>query len=317
MSQDNPSAYTFTRVDANNVADAARLFEAVHGKQASPEGFVRKYSLDMRGGGFLGCIAHDAQGVCVGHYALSPCKILWRGDALPAGQGGDVMIHPGHRGLFILRRLGKFVHALAADHGIKLAFGFPNQAAFLPEVRLWKGDCSAALRRYRLPVRALPLERACRRFAPLKQGYRRFSRGVIGRFAGRCGQFARRHDPAGQAVVLHDEEFFARRSHPQHLFVERGEARAWLSTSRGIALNDIDAPSPAEAGALFEALRRAAVAAGASEIHTIASEGSALDRLFSLICLAEPGPMMNCKDFGSGIQLEALSFCRGDIDTFY
>lgn len=124
-------------VDSVSDSQVHGLFKTVFGVDKPPAWWTWKYG-DGRGFAFGAWRGERL----VAHYAAFPRQVWWRGEALPAFQVGDVMVHPRERG--VLTRRGPFQRCATAfletwlgyGRPFLLGFGFPNLRAMRVAERL-------------------------------------------------------------------------------------------------------------------------------------------------------------------------------------
>jgi len=123
--------YRLAETTPADEAAVARLFSRCFEGNPSPGWYAWKY--EALHGQALGLWSED--GTLVAHYAGFPRTLLWKGDAVPAIQIGDVMVAPELRG--VLKRKGPFYEVcsrffdsrVGEGKRFRLAFGFPNERA--------------------------------------------------------------------------------------------------------------------------------------------------------------------------------------------
>lgn len=102
------------------------LFSASFGKPREPAQWRWEY---FGGPVKIVIVVAECDGRIVGHYAILPRKITYKGTSINAGLVVDVMTHPeyGRRGIFVGSALEAF--RIAKQDGMLILEGFPNEAA--------------------------------------------------------------------------------------------------------------------------------------------------------------------------------------------
>jgi len=101
------------------------LHGLVFGSQVSAEAWEWQYLRNPAGRAVV-VVAESDQGV-VGQYALIPLRMKAQGRPCLGSLSLDTMVHPDYRGQGVFIRLAERAYQLAAERGIDLVYGFPNQ----------------------------------------------------------------------------------------------------------------------------------------------------------------------------------------------
>lgn len=132
------------------------LFNEVFGSEfrqyRNPDQWVHDY-IDNPLGPSVIYLAVDESARIVGHYALSRRVLEFKNRSIPAGLSLDTMVSPKYRGRGIFGKLARRAYSNAAENGIHLVYGFPNDNSknyFFSKLK-WQALPS-------LPFRAHPLK---------------------------------------------------------------------------------------------------------------------------------------------------------------
>ncbi len=132
-------------------------------------------------------VAEDGDRI-VGQYALWPTPLVIGGVSVLGAQSLDTMTHPDYQGQGMFTTLARACYALAADHGVELLYGFPNDNSYPGFIRRLNWDHTGDVDAWSRPLQLAEHPRTPRalgsfagiatRFLPLARGECREERNV-------------------------------------------------------------------------------------------------------------------------------------------
>jgi hypothetical protein len=110
-------------------ADITRLFEQCMGHTRSSPEWQWRYSHNPFNEPVTILAESESSGKLLGHEAITPVLLNFRGRALLGGQAGDSMVEPASRGLGIFREMLLASHTESEKKCLALIYGFPGPMA--------------------------------------------------------------------------------------------------------------------------------------------------------------------------------------------
>jgi hypothetical protein len=286
-----------------------------------PRGFTpawvrRKYACERGGARAFACVAFAEDGSPVSVVGMLPCPIRYGDRVELSGQHADSATSAAHRGRGLHARLVRLAHDVCEAAGMTFVFRFSNDLSFAITTSKLGYAHLGDLVEFHVPVRTVWTERVARRVGLGEACDRRFDRATQP-FADPEPPLASSALAEGFAVVDRDRAYFDYKEAFGRSRVLRLEgARVWLVLRHGLLVGDMSAPSDAELGRGFDALRRLARGLGAHRLLFQAPEDIALSRYLATRLPVTRRRPCAYFDLGSRIPREALRFTFGDIDTF-
>jgi len=151
MKPDQP-VYTVERLNAVNILDLTKLYEAVYNRPASHIFFKNKYNTAYTGVEHVGFIAYNSTRLPIAFYGVIPCFLQYQTNLILAAQSADTMTHPGYRGLGLFTKLAKQTFELCKEKHIRLLFGFPNQNSLPGFVKKLGWEVTGMMDCFTIPV---------------------------------------------------------------------------------------------------------------------------------------------------------------------
>ena len=129
MDVDPHNSYQFRRLHEGDLEGLADLYARCFPEPMPLTTLRNKFATPMRQK-FVAYVATTEAGSIVASYGVYPVAMRIAGREVVGAQSGDTMTHPEHtkRGLFV--RLAKLTYELAAEEGVALVFGFPNENSY-------------------------------------------------------------------------------------------------------------------------------------------------------------------------------------------
>ncbi|MGC4100714.1 GNAT family N-acetyltransferase [Ferruginibacter sp.] len=307
--------YSITRLSKDNLADIARLHQAVYGK-AQPAGyFEKKYDTAYTGVSHVGFIAYSNE-VPIAYYGVIPCFIQHGNKKMLAAQSADTMTHPGYRfkGMFV--ELSNITFDLCRQLGIQLIFGFPNQNSYHGAVNKLGWQHAGSMECFTITVKGLPWEKIFNRFNALNNLYKRYGLLIVKKKLLPLAGVANTALQDGFAGVCRDENYLLYKTYSNTSVIEIAGAKIWISNKHGIMIGDMEGVSAVNFNVVMQQLKKIAKRSGIRLIQFHCSTGTALHALFSRHYAATPSYPVLVQDFGSVIEPAALKFSFADIDIF-
>lgn len=112
----------------DDLPDLRDLFTTVFGAERPLAHVQWKFARGPSGPG-IGMVAVDA-GRIVGQYVLLSTALRLGRDVVAGAQSLDTMVHPDYRGQGMFVKLAEACYALAAERGIEMLYGFPNENSY-------------------------------------------------------------------------------------------------------------------------------------------------------------------------------------------
>lgn len=106
-----------------------KLFESVFGEELSADRWNWQYR-DNRTDTIIITLAEAPNGDLVGQYALRPTWMKVGDDRCLGTLSLDTMVHPDYRRQGMFTKLARRTYEVAAQRGIPLTYGFPNQNSY-------------------------------------------------------------------------------------------------------------------------------------------------------------------------------------------
>jgi hypothetical protein len=111
-----------------------RLFEKVFDRKMTIGEWRWKYLGGEKGRVYSSLAIDDGSGEAIAHYGGVMHRMVFRGKEMYGLAIGDVMVHPGFRGLRLFKRVASLLPQVSSEDGIRMGYGFPNdRAMLLPE----------------------------------------------------------------------------------------------------------------------------------------------------------------------------------------
>jgi GNAT superfamily N-acetyltransferase len=159
----------------------AGLFYKVFGFEYSQTRYQWKFFENPDGNPIISVAEHGDQ--LVGQYALWPTRMRLGSSVVLGAQSLDTMTHPDYRGQGMFTILAEHCMKCAADRGVEMLYGFPNENSYAGFVRKLDWDCTGTI-----PLWIRPLHPSKHRRVPAWAGpLADLAAKVLPR--GRCGPF--------------------------------------------------------------------------------------------------------------------------------
>ncbi len=311
-----PEGCRFERTTARNIHLLVPLFRDVFGTERTEEHFLRKYTTPWtRDGLFYGFFVLDRNGRAVAHHTGIPCRFRF-GDRLVLGaQSCDIVTAAEFQGKGVFTLLGQKVCELLKESGFEFIFGFANDVTVVavPKKLGWKQ--LGVLAGYRIPVRTLPVARACRRL--------RFPWRAYLALVDRVLEPARIDEVVpsscvdeGHGGVERDETYYGYRRFSFNRRFRLGGVAAWLKVDAGLTLGEIGPATEEQLLAMLRALRRRCFWLGIDTIWFHSSPGTPVETLFARRFPSFRSWTTFYGDFTSSVDVSTLRLTGGDIDSF-
>lgn len=111
-----------------------RLFAKVFEREMTLSEWRWKYLGGGKGRVYSSLAIDDGTGEVTAHYGGVLHRMAFRGEEMYGLAIGDVMVHPGFRGLRLFKRVAALLPRVSSEDGIRMGYGFPNdRAMLLPE----------------------------------------------------------------------------------------------------------------------------------------------------------------------------------------
>ena len=131
MSEKNISVRLYREGDENEIV---RLFGKVFDREMTIGEWRWKYLGRENRRVYSSIVVNDETGEVSAHYGGVLHRMVNRGKDIYGLSIGDVMVHPKFRGLRLFKRVASLLPEAAAEDGIIMGYGFPNERAMrLPE----------------------------------------------------------------------------------------------------------------------------------------------------------------------------------------
>ena len=95
---DSDTDYRLERLTPERLPDLVALHAATYGPGLTLDDARRKFSTATLGHDVIGYLAYDRAGTAAAYYGIFPMRVRLGDRDLLAGQSGDTMTHPDHRG---------------------------------------------------------------------------------------------------------------------------------------------------------------------------------------------------------------------------
>lgn len=292
------------------------LFREVFGLEVTEDFLLRKYTTPWtRDGLFYGYMVLDPQGRARAHHTGIPCRFRF-GDRLVLGaQSCDTMTAAELQGKGVFTLLGKTVDALLKESGFAFIFGFANDITVVAAPKKLGWRQLGVLSGYRLPVRTLPVARACRRLRFPWRAYLALVDFVLAPH--RVGEPVPSSCVGeGHGGVERDEAFYGYRCFSFNRRVRLGGVAAWLKVDAGLTLGEIGPATEEQLLAMLRALRRRCFWLGIDTIWFHSSPGTPVEAVFARRFAGFRSWTTFVGDFTAEVDVATIRLTAGDIDSF-
>lgn len=183
-------------------ADSSRLailFYKVFGFEYSQSHYHWKFFENPDGPPII-AVAEDGEQL-VGQYALWPTRMRLGSSVVLGAQSLDTMTHPDYRGQGMFTILAEHCMKFAADRGVEMLYGFPNENSYAGFVRKLDWDCTGNIPLWTRPLHPAKHRRVPRWAGPVANlATTLLPRGRSGSFQIRCEM----PDPASLEGLLNE-----------------------------------------------------------------------------------------------------------------
>jgi len=308
-------AFTFTRINKNNLQDMAVLYHAVYGLHLPNGYYLRKYNTDYTGKINIGYIAYSDSQLPVAYYGVIPCFLQCGITVVLAAQSADTMTHPEYRNKGLLAELYRLTLDLCKRERIKILFGFPNQNFYpiLKNKYNWKE--TGKMDRFELPVNPKRLALFLRHIPGIKKIYKIYQRILLKQYILHNPELNDINIKNGYCGLRRDRNYLEYKKYNNSFVISIGLSKAWIKIGNDLTIGDIDL-----AGNTFDEvitrIIKIASQLGIRRVHFHASKQIFLHDMFIKHLVAIPSFPVLFNDLGSGMQLENIKFTFADIDIF-
>lgn len=306
--------YVVKRLNAENLTDVGRLYNAVYSKQITPGFFEKKYDTAFTGVKYAGFIAYSNQQP-IAFYALIPCFIKYGEKIILSAQSADTMTHPDHRnkGLFVELALSTF--QLCRDLNIRLLFGFPNQNSLPGFVNKLGWRVTDIMDCFIIHTGGFSFKRIAGKFPGLKNLYGSYQKRILKKYLAKESGIDNSVFEDGFGGLHRDELYFMYKSYSDSKVIKIGASTLWVKFSSIILIGDVSV-QPDDFDDMIYGLKKLASKLGIKQIHFHASPGTKLHSLFAMRFNSIPSFPVIFKVLGGDLQTDKIKFTSADIDTF-
>ena len=180
--------YKIKRADANDIHVIASLASIVGKNSARRYAEIsEKFARSISGPGFIGYIAY-AQNVDqappieptpAAYYGIFLGLVNLGGREILAGQSGDTMTHPDHRGKGLFVRLAEITYQTAKQEGVEFVYGIPNSASHHGFAKRLNWKFPFKMRTKNIFVPTIPVGLLRRRYGNRPLGFGSYSRKLL------------------------------------------------------------------------------------------------------------------------------------------
>lgn len=308
--------YVFHPLGEENLRDVVFLFKSVVRKRVTTAYLRRKYLTPWGHGRMWGFIAYtEADKRPVAMAAALICLIRDGDRQIRAAQTMDTLTCAGHTGRGLMTELLRRTITTLKAQEVAVFFGFCNQNSRHAYVKKLGWQHLFNMECYLMPARTLPLEAISRRLR-LDILWRYFGKKMLEKYKSPVRSFPNALTLEGFGGVLHDEAFFEYKTFTFNHIVELGGMLCWIKAQGGLLIGDVPFSPETDVDRLLQELRRLARRLGLRQVIFQVSPGTRLQQELS-VRLRPRGSWAVVADAGeSGLELAALRFDYGDVDTF-
>lgn len=310
------SGYTVVRLNRENCADLAQLYQAAHGRKISAQHFRQKYNTTYTGHVYTGLLVYDQAGKPVAFSGLLPCLITLKDQQVLAAQQVDIMTHPQHRlkGMFV--ELSERLYALGRELGIVLLFGFPNQHSYHGVMNRLNWKQEEQLDAFMIPVKPSWFARAMRKTRFIAPFYRLHKKRLLKKYITTDKGLPCPMAAAGFATVDRSPAYLDWKSCSETLVVRAGNARVWMADRSQLMIGEMEVVTEETLPAVLKDLKKIARQLGITGIQFHCSPSGSLHAVWKAHVPARASYPVVFQDFGSAIPPEKIKFSFADIDVF-
>jgi len=315
---DKPSVreYQVVRLSKNNIADMARLHNAVYGTTVAENYFEKKYDTAYTGVENVGFIAYNADNLPIAFYGVIPCFIQHKNKIILVAQSADTMTHPQYRykGMFV--ELSNITFDLCKELSILLVFGFPNQNSYHGAVTKLGWQMADTMACFNIDIKSFPLESLCNKIVILKKMYQAYCRFILKKFLLDVDGISNSVLKDDWAGIYRSNNYLQYKTYSSTKVISLANANIWASNKHGIMIGDMENVNEENFTLVIDKLRKLARKMGIKNIQFHCSTNISLYKLFLAQFKSTPSYPVLFQDFGSAISPEKIKFTFADIDIF-
>ena len=315
---DSDTDYRLERLTPERLPDLVALHAATYGPGLTLDDARRKFSTATLGHDVIGYLAYDRAGTAAAYYGIFPMRVRLGDRDLLAGQSGDTMTHPDHRGRGLFTKLGRATYDDARGSGIDFVFGFPNSNSYPGFVKHLGWTHVRTMRSYSLPVPTVPVTALLRnrphRLRRLTAAQRRLL--VASRLASPATALRSSVLEGGGAGVVRDAAFLAYKGGPEILTFTQSGVTVHLKLDEHLSVGDLVPEPGARAWGALARLVLIALVCCRYRIRFHTSPDSVSDRLIRGRIPVKDGLPYGHVAFVGDLDPEAFDYTFIDYDTF-
>ena len=310
--------YDFIRLNSENFSDLLDLMAVINGVAPDPMQLQRKYETQAIGAAHVGFLAYaKGEKKAAAFYGVFPVRLFLNNAEVLAAQSGDTMTHPNHRGKGLFVALAQKTYAIAAQEGIQLVFGFPNQNSYPGFVKKLGWQHPYNMTAIDIWTPSVPFNILIKKTSSLAKYQRKWLMFLLTRF---FNPVVNLPEPCSSVIgsgafgVLRDQAYWDYKR-GRNAAYQIGGATVLLKYDGDLVVGDILAPDETITS-VIRRLQVVAALAGIVRIKTYCSPKSDLAQILSRKGRARESLAYGYVAFNASLQPDQLQFTYFDYDTF-
>lgn len=302
--------YPIERLSAANIHHLQTLYRSVFGRKMSIEFFLKKYDTKFTGVEFVGYVAFAPNGTPAAFYGVIPCFLRIQGVKVLAAQSADTMTHPDHRRAGLFLTLAGETYRLAAEKGIRLIFGFPNENSLPGFMKLNWIFLPANMKVFMLRASRFAFKNVLKKIPLMSKAHDNWLRSLYPTKK-KAGDFVT------EDGVIKDPAFVDYKKYSNAWFVEIDETLVWLKADGTLKVGYIAWNDRIAMPGFLLKLKLLAIRAGCSQVMFVASDDTELFKQLSKYAQPTGEFPIGIYPLSDGVwNFSGLKFNYCDIDIF-
>jgi predicted N-acetyltransferase YhbS len=311
--------YTPLKLTDTHYPKIKELYLKSFGVSTSLTDISKKYATEKFGLKNLGFLAISENNEAAAYYGAFPIVMDYQGKSILVAQSGDTMTHPNHqkKGLFIM--LAKETYKEAANLGVKLIYGFPNQNSYPGFKNKLNWVFTGNLRKFIIKNKTLPLNELATKFKFLESIYRAY---LQRRFKGNWIEIEnpllqKFNVSANIGQVKHDKHFFTYKlQNPMVCALQVDGFLLFLKFSGHLMVGDVVPFEENKLDAFLKVIQKVGQISGSSKTVFQVTSNHWLYPLLKQKMEEQEGLPIGFLNFDESIDIHQIAFTFADIDTF-